>query len=86
MIKKLAFAALTVATLAAGSAHAGSMMPTYGMGNDILINRVDTSNGFINACFGCISGSTGMPRTTYVQPHFNSGRYVEGYYRSSRGW
>jgi len=85
MIKKLAFAALTVATLTAGSAHAGSMMPTYGMGNDVLINRADTSNGFINVCFGCISESTGMPRTTYVQPHFNSGRYVGGYYRS-RGW
>jgi len=37
MIKKLAFAALTVVTLASGSAHAGSMMPVYGMGNDVLM-------------------------------------------------
>jgi len=84
MIKKLAFAALTVVTLASGSAHAGSMMPVYGMGNDVLINRPDTTKGFTAICYGCFSQSTGLPRTEYVQPHFNSGRYVGGYYRSRR--
>jgi hypothetical protein len=35
------------------------------------------------ACFGCISPSTGRPRTNFVRPHFRSnGTHVGGYYRS----
>jgi hypothetical protein len=84
MIKKIVFAALTVATLAVGSAHAGSLMPVYGMSNDVLINRPDIANSFTTICYGCISDITGLPRTEYVRPHYNSGRYVDGYFRSRR--
>ena len=83
MIKKLAFVAVTVAALAAGSTHAGSMMPIYSVGNDVLINRADAANSFTAICYGCISESTGLPRTEYVRPHFKSGRYVGGHHRSS---
>ena len=34
------------------------------------------------SCLGCISPRSGMPRTNYVRPHFNSGRLVGGYWRS----
>ena len=34
------------------------------------------------ACYGCLSRETGRPRTNYVRPHINNGRYVEGYWRS----
>lgn len=91
MIKKFAFIALTIATLANGSAYAGSLMPAYGNQNDSLINHVDTVidqlgtvNGFVKACYGCISERTGLPRTHYVRPHYRNGSYVNGYYRSRR--
>ena len=64
--------------------HAGSLMPVYGMSNDVLINRPDTANGFTTICYGCTSNITGLPRTEYVRPHYNSGRYVDGYFRSRR--
>ncbi len=34
------------------------------------------------SCFGCSSSGTGMPRTNYVRPHINNGRFVGGYWRS----
>ena len=82
MIKKLAFVAVTVAALAAGSTHAGSLMHVYSVGDDVLSNRADTTNRFIGMCYGCISERTGLPRTEYVRPHIKSGRWVAGYYRS----
>jgi len=82
MIKKLAFVAVTVAALAAGSTHAGSLMHVYSVGDDVLSNRADTTNRFIGMCYGCISERTGLPRTEYVRPHIKNGRWVGGDYRS----
>ena len=91
MFKKFAFIALTIATLATSSAQASYLNPSQGLESDSLINhldtvidRLDTVNGFVKACYGCISERTGLPRTEYVRPHYRSGRYVNGYYRSRR--
>jgi hypothetical protein len=78
MIKKFIFAALTVATLAAGSANAGPFTPVHGLDNDRLIYNPNVTS----ICYGCTSSVTGLPRTEYVRPHYNSGNYVSGYYRS----
>ena len=91
MFKKFAFIALTIATLATSSAQASHLYPSQGLASDSLINhldtvidQLDTVNGFVQACYGCISERTGLPRTEYVRPHYRSGRYVNGYYRSRR--
>jgi hypothetical protein len=48
-----------------------------------LINGAQIPSSFEMACYGCISETTGRPRTEYVRPHVRSnGTYVNGYWRS----
>ena len=55
-------------------------------GPEIQVNQITPALDlfkFEQACYGCISPSTGRPRTEYVQPHFRSnGTFVNGYWRS----
>ncbi|MDC0378976.1 hypothetical protein OAM79_00615 [Litorivicinus sp.] len=55
-------------------------------GPEVQVNQITPNLDlfkFEQACYGCISPSTGRPRTEYVQPHFRSnGTYVNGYWRS----
>ena len=49
----------------------------------ILVNQPLPENLELQACFGCISPSTGRFRDGYVRPHFRSnGSFVNGYWRS----
>jgi hypothetical protein len=66
--------------------NAGTLGEMNIFNSERLINQVQLAPEllqFKSVCYGCISGSTGRPRTNYVQPHFRSnGAYVQGYWRS----
>ena len=75
--------------------NAGSMFNSYSnvtnggfnkLESELLINRPEIGNKMYSPiCFGCLSSTTGLPRTEYVRPHYRSnGTYVGGYYRSRR--
>ena len=85
-MKKLILSTIIGATLLASSAIA-SPFNSYGEGlnKDFLIYKPATQSEATmeQVCFGCISPSTGRPRTNFVSPHFRSnGTFVNGYWRS----
>ena len=49
---------------------------------DNMLIRIPQFPELQMSCFGCMSPNTGRPRTNYVRPHYNNGRFVGGYFRS----
>tara|TARA_Y100001934_G_scaffold232329_1_gene281054 strand:+ start:64 stop:321 length:258 start_codon:yes stop_codon:yes gene_type:complete len=85
-VKKLILSTIIGTTLLASSAIA-SPFNSFGEGlqKDFLIYKPATQSEVTmeQACFGCISPSTGRPRMNFVSPHFRSnGTFVNGYWRS----
>ena len=82
---------LVTAAIVLSASSFGAQAAVFGdtsalSGPEIQINQITPSLDlfkFEQACYGCISPSTGRPRTEYVQPHFRSnGTFVNGYWRS----
>ena len=75
---------LSVASLGAQADVLGGNIKLSGP--EIQVNQITPNLDlfkFEQVCYGCISPSTGRPRTQYVQPHIRSnGTYVNGYWRS----
>ena len=90
-IKTLLISLILVLTTSANAKSNDIMEGFYETSNSPLVfsplvttienNQLD--HGYTLACYGCLSESTGRPRTEYVRPHYRSnGTYVDGYYRS----
>ena len=94
-LKTLLTALIVLTALNISEAEAGAYQNwmNYGKTNDnMVVNPSEFKDNMLiklpefpelqMSCFGCISPNTGRPRTNYVRPHFNNGRFVGGYYRS----
>ena len=85
MKKVLIATAITIFTGTVGASAAAFEMEDQG--NQLLINKpkIEASDQYFEvlACYGCISTTTGRPRTKYIRGHYRSnGTYVSGYYKS----
>jgi hypothetical protein len=81
-MKKIIIAA-AIALMSATTAVSASPFSSYASNPNVLVNKPVVKAMDELACFGCISPSTGRPRTNFVRPHFRSnGSFVGGYYRS----
>lgn len=78
------FIIVTAALLFAATSSASATPFTPLENNpDVLVNQPVPPQLDHLVCFGCVSPSTGMPRTNYVRPHYRSnGSFVNGYWRS----
>jgi hypothetical protein len=85
-VKKLILSTIIGTTLLASSAIASPFNSlSEGLQKDFLIYKPATHSEVTmeQACYGCISPTTGRSRTNYVRPHIRSnGTSVNGYWRS----
>ena len=85
-MKKLILSTIIGTTLLASSAIASPFNSYDGdFQKELLIYKPATQSEVTmeQACYGCISPTTGRPRTNFVRPYIRSnGTFVNGYWRS----